>query len=342
VDLVAWGQDVHLLHGAYITGEEVFTADKPYLVMDYIYVDTFATLRIEEGVTVHMHHNALIFVDGSLQVEGSLDAPVVFRGDRLEEFYREVPGQWRFIYLSGLSQNNRFRNAELLCGTMGLFISAPPDDGLVPDLLLENVSINHMSSNGIYALNAQVDASNVVVGNCGGSCAALIHSGSYEFTHCTFHNNWPSWYSNRQLPALFLADYFVNYNTEGQLVVHSGGTFEEASFHNSVIYGNSRMELVIDSYEDLAMNYHFDYCLTRIDTDSMDYLDDPLFSNIINNENPLLDSIPVSYSPDSLSPLIDAGLAHYALGFPFDKDGQNRLDDEAPDLGAYEWQKKGN
>ena len=341
VDLVAWGQDVHLIRGGYVEGEERWVADKPYLVMDYVYVDTSALLVIEEGVTVHMHHNALFFVDGSMRVEGSREDPVVFRGDRLEEFYQDIPGQWRFIYLSASSRGNSFEYTDILCGTMGLFISAPPELGSQPDLELHNSMINHMSSNGIYALNARIRASNLVVGNCGGSCAALIHSGSYDFTHCTFYNDWPAWYSNRQLPALFLADYFLNYDSAGNLEVISGGDFDEASFRNSIIYGNERMELVIDSYEDRDLNYRFDHCLTRIDTDSMDYLGDPLFSNIINNENPLLDSIPALYGPDSLSPAINAGLPAHALDFPFDRDGTNRLDDEAPDLGAFEWTGKG-
>jgi hypothetical protein len=97
------------------------------------------------------------------------------------------------------------------------------------------------------------------------------------------------------------------------------------------------MELVIDSWDDLPMNYRFDYCLTRIDTDSLDYGSDPLFSNILNNENPLFDSIPVVYELDSLSPAIDAGLPSHAVLVPFDLNGNSRLDDAAPDLGAYEW-----
>ena len=82
------------------------------------------------------------------------------------------------------------------------------------------------------------------------------------------------------------------------------------------------MELVIDSYNDLPMNYLFDYCLTRIDTDSLDYVNDPGFSNIINNEDPRLDSIPVLYSLDTLSPAINAGLSGYAIGIPFDFEGK--------------------
>jgi hypothetical protein len=191
-----------------------------------------------------------------------------------------------------------------------------------------------MSSNGIYALNASVTAHNVVIGDCGGSCTGLIFGGSYEFIHCTLDNNWPGYFSNRQLPALLLTDYFGTYDDDGNLVVYTGGVFEKAGFYNSVIYGNDRMELVLDSYEDRQLVYRFDHCLTRIIEDSLDYQADPLFTSIINNENPLLDSL---FMPDSLSPVIDRGLSDYAILLPLDRNGNSRLDDAAPDLGAYEW-----
>ena len=337
INLVAWGQDVHFIKGGWIDEPTIWPADKPYLIVDYLYVDSLASLSMDPGVRVHMHNDAIIYVDGTLEVNGTLEEPVSFQGDRLEEFYKDKPGQWGFIYLAENSHGNTVEHAEIINGTMGFLISASPESGLLPDLEIRNTLINHMSSNGIYALNAKVDASNLVIGDCGGSCAGLIYGGSYDFTHCTFYNAWPSWYSNRQLPALFMADYFVNYDENGNLILYKGGVYEKAEFRNSIIYGNSRMELVIDSYDDLQMNYIFDYCLTRIDTDSIDYTTDPLFSNIINNEDPRLVSVPDTFSLDSVSVAIDAGLASYAVGVPFDFEGKNRLDDDAPDLGAFEW-----
>ena len=337
INLVAWGQDVHFIKGGWIDEPTIWPADKPYLIVDYLYVDSLASLSMDPGVRVHMHNDAIIYVDGTLEVNGTLEEPVSFQGDRLEEFYKDKPGQWGFIYLAENSHGNTVEHAEIINGTMGFLISASPESGLLPDLEIRNTLINHMSSNGIYALNAKVDASNLVIGDCGGSCAGLIYGGSYDFTHCTFYNAWPSWYSNRQLPALFMADYFVNYDDDGKLILYKGGVYEKAEFRNSIIYGNSRMELVIDSYDDLQMNYIFDYCLTRIDTDSIDYTTDPLFSNIINNEDPRLVSVPDTLSLDSVSVAIDAGLASYAVGVPFDFEGKNRLDDDAPDLGAFEW-----
>jgi hypothetical protein len=337
VDLVAWGQDVHIIREGVLTGEETWTAGKPYLIVDYLYVDTLASLRMEPGVRVHMHRDAILYVDGNLQMQGSLEEPVRFLGDRLEEWYQDVPGQWGLIYLSELSRGNVIDHAELIGGTMGVLISAPPESGNQPDLTLSNTLINHMSSHGIYALNARIDAHNLVVGDCGGAGTALIFGGSYDFTHCTLYNDWPSFYSNRTVPNLFLADYFITDDDgDGEFELYYGGDFEKAQFTNSIIYGNERFELLIDSYEDRQLVYRFDHCLMKIDPDSIDFENDPLFTNIINNENPLLDSVPVRYGPDTLSPAIDAGLAGYAIDVPFDFEGKSRLEDAAPDLGAIE------
>ena len=92
-----------------------WTNDKPYLIIDYLYVDSLASLTIEPGVTVYMHYNALLYVDGTLEVMGSLEEPVTFQGDRLEEFYKDKPGQWRFIYLSAEQprQSDRQRGNHL-------------------------------------------------------------------------------------------------------------------------------------------------------------------------------------------------------------------------------------
>ena len=207
----------------------------------------------------------------------------------------------------------------------------------MPDLQIDNTLINRMSSSGIYALNAAVSGSNLVVGDCGGSSLALIYGGDYDFTHCTFANYWPNGFSNRSLPAVLLLDYFVTYDENDIPVLYPDGEFVNASFSNSIIYGSHSMELLIESYNNLQLNYLFDYCLTRIHEDSLSYLEDPLFTNIINNEEPLFDSIPVVYELDSLSPAIDAGLPDHATEFPMDLNGNSRLDDLAPDLGAYEW-----
>jgi hypothetical protein len=337
VDLVAWGQDVHMMGGEHIDQNTNWEAGKPYLIIDYLYVDSLALLSIDPGVKVYLHKDALIYVDGSLQVNGTLEEPVSFGGDRLEEFYRDLPGQWGLIYFTENSHSNRISHSEIRNGTLGVLISARPESGLMPDLQIENTLINRMSSSGIYALNAALSAENLVVGDCGGSCVSLNYGGDYHFTHCTLVNFWPQGFSARKLPALWLADYFATYDEDDNLVVHTGGEFENAIFENSIIYGSKTMELLIESYDNLQLNYLIDYCLTRIHEDSVSYLEDPFITNIINNEDPMLDSIPVVYELDSLSPAIDEGFPGYGTVVPLDMKGNSRMDDAAPDMGAYEW-----
>jgi hypothetical protein len=337
VDLVAWGQDVHMIGEEVIDQNTTWAAGKPYLIIDYLYVDSMSTLSIDPGVKVHLHKDAMIYVDGSLEVNGTLDEPVHFGGDRLEEFYADLPGQWGLIYFTENSHSSRISYAEIRNGTIGILISARPESGLLPDLQLENTLISRMSSSGIYALNASLSAKNLVVGDCGGSCVSLIYGGDYHFTHCTLANFWPLGFAPRRLPALWMADYFVNYDEQGNLELYSGGVFEDAVFKNSIVYGSKNMELLIDSYDGLQLNYLIDYCLTRIHEDSTRYLEDPRITNIINNQEPLFDSIPVFYELDSLSPAIDAGFPGHAVEFPLDLNGNSRLNDDAPDLGAYEW-----
>ena len=337
VDLIAWGQDVHMIGEEIIDQNTTWEAGKPYLIIDYLYVDSLALLTIDPGVKVYLHKDALIYVNGSMQVNGTLEEPVCFAGDRLEEFYEHLPGQWGLIYFTENSHSNRISYAEIRNGTIGILISASPESGLMPDLQLDNTLISRMSSSGIYALNAALSAENLVVGDCGGSCVSLNYGGDYHFTHCTLANYWPHGFSPRKLPALWLADYFGTYDEGGNLVLYTGGEFDNAVFENSIIYGSKAMELLIESYDNLQLNYLIDYCLTRIHEDSTRYLEDPLITNIINNEEPLFDSIPVIYELDSLSPAIDAGLPAHATGIPFDMNGNSRLDDAAPDMGAYEW-----
>jgi len=61
VDLVAWGQDVHLINGEIIE-TATWINDKPYLVINSMLVDTNQVLTIEEGARIHFHRNSRLYV----------------------------------------------------------------------------------------------------------------------------------------------------------------------------------------------------------------------------------------------------------------------------------------
>lgn len=337
VDLMAWGQDVHLLRDSVLDYSTTWTADKPYLIVDSILVDTLQELVIEEGVRIHMHKNAGIFVKGSLKMNGSVENPVVVEGDRLEREFRDdpgYPGQWYGIYFAPGSHSNTIDHALIINGTFGLWA-----DSVVrydqPVLTISNTEINRMSYDGILGRGTTIEAYNVVVGDCGNSCVELLYEGSYNFNHCTFANYWRSGFSNRNAPALLVANYFAYEDDEGQVIVESRD-IEEATFTNCIIHGSRNHEIVISRAEPGLLNYTFNHVLTRMDTEEYDYTLDPNFIRVLNNKDPLFDSLRVSYELDSLSPALDAGHPQFSIDHPFDKKGVSRLDDDAPDLGALE------
>ena len=47
-----------------------------------------------------------------------------------------------------------------------------------------------------------------------------------------------------------------------------------------------------------------------------------------------------NFMPDSVSPARNIGDIEIAKKYPFDLNGKNRLEDNKPDAGAYEWQRK--
>jgi hypothetical protein len=346
IDLVAWGQDVHLLRDSVVAPGTVWTADKPYLILGYVFVDTLQELTIEEGVQIHLHRDAGIYVLGSLKMNGTFENPIVVEGDRLEKEFRDdpgYPGQWFGIYFAPGSYSNVINHARILNGTVGLWADSVVNFDQ-PVMTISNTEINRMSYDGILGRGTTIEAWNTVVGDCGNSCVELLYEGSYSFTHCTFANFWRTGFSNRKTPAVYLANYFT-YKDKNDAVIIESRDIEQALFQNCIIYGSRSNELQISKSGEGELNYSFDHVLARFETDEVfkwlnedpyEYDLDQGFSNIILNEDPLFDSLRVSYELDSLSPAIDAGKMEYAIPFPFDKKGDNRLGDNAPDLGAFE------
>jgi len=338
VDLMAWGQDVHMKKGEHITEPTVWTADKPYLIIDSLVIDTFQSLTISEGARIHMHSNAFFKVIGTIEILGDADNPVIIQGDRLEEFYSDKPGQWGFIFFQYPSTANVINHAKIINGTVGLYVNSP-NYGEEPVLKISNTEINQMSYDGILAQGTSIEAYNTVIGDCGNSCVELIYEGSYRFNHCTFANYWRTFYSNRKTPAVFIANYVPIYDSVQDGYVPLPSDIEEATFTNSIIYGSRNNEILISRADEGTLNYTFDHLMARLDEEVYNFYTDPNFKSIYVNQDPMFDSLRVSYELDSLSPAINAGDIGFATEAPLDKNGNSRLrpSDQGPDLGAYEF-----
>ncbi|HJN06985.1 MAG TPA: hypothetical protein QF480_10255, partial [Bacteroidales bacterium] len=102
VKLIAWGQDAnYILADSYIEGLPPFkivadslevvhwTNQKPYVIYGYAVIDSYGKLIIDEGARIYFHEGSGLwaYVDGVLNVDGTVENQVTFKGDRLEHEY---------------------------------------------------------------------------------------------------------------------------------------------------------------------------------------------------------------------------------------------------------------
>lgn len=336
VDLVAYGQDfVPIRQG--IINTTTWTADKPYLVFDYAFIDSLQTLTIEAGTHIFLHDSAGIFVAGTIIAKGTPENPIIFQGDRLEQLYKDVPDQWGGIMIYPNTTQSVFENVEIKNGMVGLQLGHVYYDGGA-NVKLHNVKIEHMTFYGIYGVKSNIEATNTLVDDCGSSCIYLIVGGSYDFNHCTVANYWGS-LTHRTTPSVIFTNYASDDST------YYAGDLVKLNWNNSVIWGNlDGSELGSSSNGQNAFNYSFDHCLIKV-SDSIYKADIDHYTEILRNTTEItyIDSIlfedvdNYNYIPDSLSPLRDFGLRSYAEEVPLDLTNISRLDDSGPDIGAYEY-----
>ncbi len=337
VKLMAFGQDVHFYNDSLI-GDAHWVADKPYLIYNSVMVDTLCTLDIDAGVQIYFHNNSSMIVQGRLHVNGTKDEPVVFQGDRLEEYYADKPGQWGASYkingntyyfgnihfLTG-SSGNTINYAVIKNGTKGIQIDNHVDDETT--LTLSNTVISNMSISGIYAQTTNLDVCNTLIYNCDYYAAALTLGGKYNFVHTTLVN-----YAARHLmPSLVINNH---YTRDDEFHVYD----LEAHFANSVIHGSLASELMIDEAldYDTQFDFQFENCLLKVDPRFV--MDDTtLFKNIVSAPTDLprfVNPAEGDFRLDTLSAAKDHGNPVYLIDYPLDLDGVER--DSLPDLGAYE------
>ena len=343
VDLVAWGQDAYFYNFA-LFGDFTLPVDKPSVFFGFSVVDSAATLTIPAGAQLHFHKGAGLIVgsEGALKVQGTFDEPVVFQGDRLEEAYNDIPGQWGTlisgipfggIWLTKFSRQSEIDYAIIRNGDIGIQVDSLSSAG-DPKLLLTNTVIENMSSVGLFAQGASVEADNCVFTNCGQYTAALYIGGRYRFRHCTFANYWR--FGNRTNGMLLLNDYFEDANGDIQF-----RELEQADFINCIVFGSKEEEITLDEETEGSLAYFFDHCLVRteLETNDADH-----FTNIIANpgslfidglfRNPVFNDVNEGdYKLFEQSAAIGGGKENV---LPEDIEG-NMRDATNPDLGAYKY-----
>jgi len=328
VKLLAWGQDVHLLNNFVLEKDTVWNNDKPYLIYGYLFVDSGATLTFTQGCRVHLHHSSSIYVKGRMLVNGTIDEPVVFQGDRLEDFYDDIPGQWdRIAFFQG-SKNNVINYAIIKNSIIGIQVGETPDFADFSEVLLNNVKIFNTNYAGIFSMGGHITAYNTILSNSGFYEIALLIGGECKFYHCTINNYWS--YSHRSEPSIVLSNNLV---VDGIMYVGDLNVL----FGNSIIYGDKENEIDISNEESGQLTAKFNNCLIKSTSYSVS---DTMFFN----SDCIFNVVPGFVSVDDYdfhlqygSYCIDKGDFSFSAIVPYDYDGNDRTTDLAPDLGAFEY-----
>jgi hypothetical protein len=333
VKLVAWGQDAYFYSpDSLLKGNVILPGNKPHVIYGTLFIDSLCTLTIPEGTKLYFHSNSgLYFKNGaSLIVNGTLENPVLFLGDRLDEEYDDVPGQWQGIYFEGGSRGNLINYADLRNARYGI-IADSSGLGDNPNLTLYNCIIHNMVNFGLLAIHTNVLALNSRITNCGGYAVEIQGGGICEFRHCTLSNHWS--FSSKQFPTLSLKNYLPD---------AAGGKLEtplqSAFFGNCIIYGRGFDEIVLDSISGTMFNYRFDHCLVQ--SESASQHSHSFIECVINEDPKFMDPWAGYYELDTLSAAKDKGLKSIIDSSPKDLQrdmlGNSRISDLNPDLGCYE------
>ena len=310
VQLLAWGQDVALHRNAQLNADTALRAGRPHLVYGTMTVEAGARLTLEAGARLHFHPRASLVVRGALLAEGTAEAPVVLTGDRLEPYYRDKAGQWGGIHLQPGS------TASLRWARVRNCITALRADALADTLRLSHCRMERCSHACLLANGTSVVADNCLFANGANACVSLL-GGEHRLSHCTVACYW-SGFSFRGGAALQL---------------HHPDTLPmvRALFENCIVYGTRPNEVEATPP---SAPYLFRCCLLRTSFDTSDArmasiaLDDPKFINTAK----------LNLELDTLSPAIGRACPAVAQRYPIDLNGNPRLDDGWPDIGAFERQ----
>ena len=330
VQLQAYGQNAHFLTNTVISSNTTWQNDLPYVILGSLQVDTSINLSIEAGCEIYSHADAPFLVDGTLTVAGTKQNEVKFSGDRLDQYYNNLPASWPGIYFRGSSIDNDLRFAIVKNANQAIVVDGPALNSN-PKLRLHQCIIDNAFEAGLFCYNSSVTADNTLISNCGNNLIIQL-GGNYTFTNCTV-----AAYSNTYLlhtnPVLQVSDAAI----QGTATVTDA---LNASFINCIFWGENGSvedELIIDKEGSGPFDVNIENCLYKAINDPSN----ASLTSVIKNIDPSFDSIDVSnkyydfrVTKNEFAPGINSGTI---VAFPTDLDDDARANG-ITDIGSYEKQ----
>ena len=272
--LLAYGRDVTFLHGRNILVDTTFTAGH-YVVYDSLAVAPGVTLSLAPGTILYFHDKAFLKVGGTLKAEGTVDAPIVFRGDRTDRMfsylpYDRIPGQWDGVVFTSTSNGNSLAHCDIHSANYG--IKVEQGDSTQHRITIESSKVQNFHGNALELVMARATVANSLFANAQGNCVKVV-GGDVNFVHCT------------------IANFYVWRQRDVALALHNSidgapAPLRRALFANCIIAGSRKDELMgyLTSWGDTipnSLNYRFenslittvdvaDSCFLNIRYDSLD------------------------------------------------------------------------
>lgn len=348
VKLMGYGQDAIIFNSRSFSQDTILTDVRPYLIFNYIHVANGTTLTIKENTKLYFHANANLIVDGNLKTQGTLDKPVIMRGDRFDCMqdvdktpYDYLPAQWGSIYLQSKKGSHEMDHTIIRGGTMGILLVGLGTTH--PELLLKNSQIHTMKQYGIYSQNASLTVENSEISNCGSACITII-GGESKVEHSTIANYYE--WDTRTEPALLITNYIVSDNLMYLFPISS------SVFENSIIFGNHANEITLQKDTlGTSFNVLLSNCLIKAVKETRSEYDHITWAPSQNSgeNSSVRDTVFMNTSIQNIKTTgyynfqldvrsIAIGKANRSVSerYPVDRLGKSRLGDSGPDLGAYE------
>jgi len=209
-----------------ISNHTTWTSNKAKIIYGNLTIDQNVILDIQAGTKVYFHKNSGMKVSAgaALNINGTLDNQVIMRGDRNDPYYDTIPRNWNSIRMEAASTLN-MNHTRLFGGTKGL-------DLRQANATINNSFIHTFQEYGIYAVASTVNASNLVMNNCGESAIGIFKGGNHSYTHATIAN-YSSLLSSMNRNGIFATNEWENDNGQTEQ-----GALQNLNILNSIVYSD--------------------------------------------------------------------------------------------------------
>lgn len=321
-----------------VSSDTTLSGSQPYFVKDTLKVEEGATLNIDAGVRLYFYNGASLYVDGSLNCNGEVDNQIEMRYFRNDQIFSSVksdyylaPGNWKGVWLSQKSGDCKILSTNIIGAYQCLVVDSAFVDRKIT---IGNSQIYNAKRGTLVSEASDIYAYNTLFAN-GGYYNVYLTDGKYLFNHCTIASYLDHGLSIKS-PSLYL-------NKKDSISVE---------LNNSVVCGNYQKKSTLESLD-----------LDNVANNLNDSIDGKNFRlDIICSAISRKDSLSggnnygniwdfkygfdkqsrfyMDFKPDSLSQFRTIGSDAILKLYPecaTDIFGKNRVDDELPDAGAYEY-----